>query len=203
MHSTTKMLFAALVLWLSIPGARACDGILGNTVAGARDTMFFTWFQLDPVATTRQDDGGDLVAFRTRVEDLRDALEVDVRTDAAGRVRGVLLFMRRSMVEDRADGQFAAAMCAALIRHTPIADRSAAEALAGEIQDRFQEGLRPSPIEASDLPLEASEAYRAYRGEVPRAMAKLGRSAVCFDSTDPDWLVVGVLPTTEEASAAH
>lgn len=78
--------------------------LLGKTLADATATHFFTWFNLEVSEPPR----GATTRFRPNGDKFRDLVEVEAHVDGGGRIDRIDVVLRRSFIEDRRDGMFAA-----------------------------------------------------------------------------------------------
>lgn len=100
-----RLALLVMLLVLAAPGAAAAAGLVGAGLAEAEKTSdFFTFFHLTPTGPA---DARGVTAFRPSGPDFQALVLVTTTTDKAGRITAISLTIRRSFIDDPANGVFA------------------------------------------------------------------------------------------------
>jgi len=168
--ATLACIFALPAAWADNAGEQVTSMPLN--LESERGSEFFTWFHLAPVGTPIAVDGSQAWhSFRPTGSAFQALVEVDVLSEADGKIEGASLGLDRSFIDDPRNGVFARDIAKSFMAWAVRKPSPAVSILIANIDDLSSAGTTvimrgPAP---EPPPPDTTGGYRIYLGREQRA----------------------------------
>jgi hypothetical protein len=116
--------------------SRARFGRLGETLDSALKTDLFTWFHFEQASVEKDAEGRDVFRFKPSGSKFHDLAMLTITCDAARKLVSAEVLIKRSFVDDQANGVFAADLANSFLRQaTSMNDLTVIAPLITEIEE--------------------------------------------------------------------
>jgi hypothetical protein len=147
------------------------DGLMGSTLAAARQTDLFTFFHFVPLREEAGSGGNRVTFFKPSGDAFKALVTLSVTTDKQDAIQELHLTVMRSFIDDPKKSIYAGDLVKSLLRNA--AGNSPGDpvgSLATEIERRSISGASVTVLTAQPLPpipATPSAAYQTYAGNPP------------------------------------
>lgn len=152
-----------------------------------KDSDFFSWFHLEETGPAREEGDRKIVTFKPSGEAFRDLVAIDTSMDGEGRIRELVLVLKRSFIDDATNGIFARDIAKSLLRAAvPRENQPDVADLANEIEFLYSSS-KPALTARTDLPKipeQPTLGYQVYLGQEKRYEQVLSRCVVRLENVN-------------------